>query len=208
MAARRPPGRPKFEDTLTPAEWRVVEDVRHGLTGPRIAARQGVSVDAVKYHVKNALQKLGLPDRRALRMWDGVARASALHGKDGAMTGDTRLGPIHQLARTVTDIAEAQRWYGEVLGLPPLFAFQGMAFFDCGGMRLYLQEAKTASPESILYFKVADVRSAHADLAARGVVFTTAPHLVHRHPDGSEEWLAIFNDPDGRPLAIMARIDP
>ena len=85
------------------------------------------------------------------------------------MTGDTRLGPIHQLARTVTDIAEAQRWYGEVLGLPLLFAFQGMAFFDCGGVRLYLSEAKTAAPESILYFKVADVRSAHADLAARGV---------------------------------------
>ena len=136
MAAHRPPGRPKFDDALTPAEWRVVEDVRHGLTGPRIAARQGVSVDAVKYHVKNALQKLGLPDRRALRLWDGVARASALHGKDRDMAGDTRLGSIHQLARTVTNIAEAQRWYGEVLGLPLLYAFEGMAFFDCGGVRL------------------------------------------------------------------------
>ena len=164
----------------------VFEDVRHGLTVPRIAAPQALSVDAVKYHGKNALQKLGLPDRRALRMWDGVARGSALHGKERPMAGDTKLGAIHQLARTVSDIAVAQTWYAEVLGLPLLYAFPGMAFFDCGGVRLYLQEAKDgANLESILYFKVADVRVAAEDLTARGVIFTTAPHMVHRHPDGS-----------------------
>ena len=209
MAARRQPGRPRFEDALTPAEWRVVEDIRHGMTGPQIAARQNVSVGAVKYHVRNALQKLGLPDRRALRMWDGVARSSALHGKERAMDGETKIGAIQQLARTVSDISVSQRWYAEVLGLPLLYAFESMAFFDCGGVRLYLQEAKAgAAPESILYFNVVDIRAAASDLAARGAVFTTAPHRVHRHPDGAEEWLAVFDDPDGRPLALMARVTP
>jgi len=34
------------------------------------------------------------------------------------------------------------------------------------------------------------------------------PHMIHRHPDGTEEWLAHFNDPEGRPLAIMSAVMP
>ncbi len=62
-----------------------------------------------------------------------------------------------------------------------------------------------AGPESILYFRVADIHAAHATLSGRGVVFLNAPHRIHGHADGTEEWLAAFNDPDGRPLAIMAQ---
>ena len=36
-------GRPPHDDVLTPAEWRVAEFVRHGLTNPAIAARMGTS---------------------------------------------------------------------------------------------------------------------------------------------------------------------
>ena len=63
-------------------------------------------------------------------------------------------------------------------------------------------------PESGLYLRVADIRAAYDTLSARGVHFTAAPHLVHRHADGTEEWLAHFNDPEGRPLAIMAQVKP
>ena len=59
MTSERQRGRPPFDDVLTPAEWRVAEAVRHGLTNPEIARLQGVSADAVKYHVANALHKLG-----------------------------------------------------------------------------------------------------------------------------------------------------
>jgi DNA-binding NarL/FixJ family response regulator len=59
---------------LTPAEWRVAELVRHGLTNRRIAERMGVSLDAVKFHVSNALLKLGCSGRQELRLWGGVAR--------------------------------------------------------------------------------------------------------------------------------------
>jgi DNA-binding NarL/FixJ family response regulator len=52
---RNGPGRPPHEDVLTPAEWKVAESVRHGLTNRRIAERLGVSPDAVKFHVGNAL---------------------------------------------------------------------------------------------------------------------------------------------------------
>jgi DNA-binding CsgD family transcriptional regulator/catechol 2,3-dioxygenase-like lactoylglutathione lyase family enzyme len=199
-------GRPPYADPLTPGEWRVVEAVRHGMTNPTIARRQGVSLDAVKFHVANALQKLGFSSRAELRRWDGVRRDSPLHAKDPAMTNDLALGPVSQIARTVKDIEAARRWYGEVLGLPHLYSFGNLAFYDCGGVRLYLSEGDNGAAESILYFRVDDIRSAHATLEARGIAFFNAPHLIHRHEDGTEEWMAEFRDNEDRPLAIMSQV--
>ncbi len=191
---------------MTPAEWRVAEAVRHGLSNPDIARRQAVSRDAVKYHVANILQKLGLSSRVALRRWDGIRRDSALYEKGDAMDRFVSLGPLGQIGRSVTNIAAACHWYREVLGLTPLYSFGTLAFFDCGGLRLLLTEEQGAAASSILYFRVDDVRSAHLALQQRGVVFTHAPHLVHRHADGTEEWMAFFDDNEKRPLAIMAQI--
>ena len=117
------------------------------------------------------------------------------------------LGPLGQIGRHVTDIEAARRWYGEVLGLPHLFSFGNLAFFQCGAVRLFLSQADGESkPESVLYFQVPDIRAAHAALAARGAVFTDAPHMIHRHADGMEEWMNFFEDNEGRPLAIMAQV--
>lgn len=46
---------------LTPAEWRVLDAARHGLTRREIARGQGVSADAIRYHLRNITAKLGLP---------------------------------------------------------------------------------------------------------------------------------------------------
>ena len=67
MTERTSRGRPPHPDVLTPAEWRVAEAVRHGMTNRLIAQRQGRSLDAVKFHVANALQKLGFSSRAELR---------------------------------------------------------------------------------------------------------------------------------------------
>ncbi|MHA6299770.1 VOC family protein [Devosia sp. CAU 1758] len=115
------------------------------------------------------------------------------------------LGPIGQIARNVRDIAEATRWYRDVLGLPLLYSFDGMAFLEAGGTRLYLQQGGDPGPESILYFRTADIAATHARLSESGVVFNRPPHMVHRHQDGTEEWLAFFADPEGRPLALMGQ---
>jgi len=32
--------------------------------------------------------------------------------------------------------------------------------------------------------------------------------MIHKHADGTEEWLAMFKDPEGRPLGIMAQARP
>ena len=63
-------GRPKHPDLLTPAEWRVAEQLREGKTNAEIAVRLGVSVNTVRYHVSNILGKLGFADRNQLRGWD------------------------------------------------------------------------------------------------------------------------------------------
>lgn len=123
------------------------------------------------------------------------------------MSDPVHLGAIGQVSRHVGDIDRAVQWYRDVLGLPHLYTFGDLAFFDCGGTRLYLQRRDAPLPEeSVLYFRVPDIAEAHTGLLARGVTFIGAPHLIHRHADGMEEWMAFFNDPDGRPLALMSQV--
>ena len=203
MASSGKRGRPPHNDVLTPAEWRVVEAVRHGMSNVEIAARRGISADAVKYHLANVLQKLSLPNRLALRRWNGVARGSALSHRKTTM--EEKLGPLGQIARSVNDIEAARRWYGEVLGLTHLYSFGNLAFYDCGGVRLMLS-AGEGKANSILYFHVGDIHTTCKALEAKGVVFASAPHMIHRNEDGTEEWMAFFKDNEERPLAIMAQV--
>ena len=198
-------GRPAHDDLLTPAEWRIVEAIRHGMSNRDIATRRGISLDAVKFHVANALQKLGLKNRTALRHWHGIAKSSALYSREVEMGDVLQLGPVGQISRKVKDIAAARIWYGEMLGLKHLYSFGDLAFFDCGGTRLFLSQGEGGEGDSILYFRVRDIRAAHAEMAAKGIEFLQAPHMIHRHEDGTEEWMAFFKDNDGRPLAIMAQ---
>jgi DNA-binding CsgD family transcriptional regulator/catechol 2,3-dioxygenase-like lactoylglutathione lyase family enzyme len=213
MPTRSRRGRPPHDDVLTPAEWRVVHAVQHGMTSREIAERRGISVDAVKFHVANAVAKLGVRNRKALRQWFRAPKRSALGRKERAVgkTVDAplELGPIGQISRSVKDIHAAEAWYGTVLGLRRLYTFGKLAFFDCGGTRLLLtQEGQAPSAESILYLRVAQIERAYTELQARGVEFINAPHMIHRHADGTEEWMAFFKDPEGRPLAIMSQVKP
>src|SRR5581483_1208926 len=123
MSSQRRRRRPAYPDILMPAEWRIIEAVRHGLTSRQIAERRGISIDAVKYHVANALEKIGVANRAELRRWTGIARASALAAKEIDVNKTIRLGAIGQIARQVKDITAARRWYGEVLGLRHLYSF-------------------------------------------------------------------------------------
>jgi DNA-binding CsgD family transcriptional regulator/predicted enzyme related to lactoylglutathione lyase len=212
-------GRPRHPDVLTPAEWRTVNAIRHGMSTRHIGEHQGVSIDAVKFHLANALAKLGLTNRADLRSWRGVPADSALAKTNGAAAAmqprpdDDRLqlGPIGQISRHVRDFEAAAAWYEQVLGLPHLYTFGRLAFFDCGGTRLMISppEADTEPGEpSLLYFRVPDIQRAYDDLTARGVHFRGAPHLIHRHGSGVEEWMAFFDDPEGHPLALMSQVQP
>ena len=115
-----------------------------------------------------------------------------------------KLGAIGQVSRKTKDVGKARRWYEDVLGLKHLYTFGTLSFFDLNGTRLFLSEGEGG--DSILYFRVEDVHSAVEMLKKRGVTFTHAPHMIHRHGDGTEEWMAFFEDCDGKALALMAQM--
>ena len=129
-----------------------------------------------------------------------MTNTPATHGTVGIQG----LGQVHVAAR---DVERAVRFYRDTLGLRFLFQFPGMAFFDCGGVRLYL--AKAEKPEldhtSILYYRVPDIRAAAGELERRGVTFLTAPHRVHQD-ERHELWLADFRDSEGNTLALMSEV--
>ena len=211
MTARRGRGRPPHPDLLTPAEWGVLDLARHGLRRAEVARRRGVSVDAVKYHLANISGKLGVPVGD-LRHWPGVPMTSPTkHRGTASMTTTTRLGSIGQVSLSIRDVGRAERFYGETLGLPHIFTFGDLAFFDAGGVRLYLHRKEEAEwqPGSILYFLVDDIHAAQEQLAAAGVHFTGAPHVIYTDDaTGTEEWMTFFEDGEGNTLALMSRVSP
>ena len=208
-------GRPKHPDVLTPAEWRVVDGVRHGMSNREIARGRGTSLDAVKSHVESARAKLGLATRTELRFWRGAPADSALSRGGTDMTASQlQLGSIGQIARHVADVKRAEAWYRDVLGLTHLYTFPSsvgdLAFFDCGGTRLFLSNERGDTPgeQNVLYFRVADINAAYDELRSRGIEFVDAPHMIFRHPDGTEEWMAFLKDCDGQLLSIMSQVRP
>jgi predicted enzyme related to lactoylglutathione lyase len=119
------------------------------------------------------------------------------------------LGPIGQISLLATDTRRVERFYRDTLGLPHLFTFGDLAFFDAGGTRLYIHTKPAAEwrPSSVVYFQVADIEGTKAELERRGVTFSGAPHMIHRHAEsGVEEWMAFFEDSEGNQLALIAQV--
>lgn len=122
--------------------------------------------------------------------------------------GPISIGPISigQIHISVDDVDRAVSWYRDVLGLEFLFQVPGqpMAFFNCGGVRLYLgrPETETFRSRPILYYRVADIDLSVVTIAGRGGEFFDHPHVVHR--DQSQElWMSGLNDPEGNPVILM-----
>jgi predicted enzyme related to lactoylglutathione lyase len=177
-----------------------------------IAERRGISLNAVKYHARNIAGKLGVASARELRNWPGQPAGSSLTPlKETDMPTALRLGPIAQISLLARDTARVERFYRDTLGLPHVFTFGDLAFFDAGGVRIYIhaKPEKDWRPGSVLYFLVDDIVAAKAELESRGVTFTGAPHMIFRHDDtGIEEWLCFFEDTEGNMLALTSRVRP
>jgi len=115
----------------------------------------------------------------------------------------TRIASVGQIALTVSSADRSQAFYGDVLGLPLLYRFGSLVFFDTGNLRLMLGEGPDVKAgNSCIYFKVPDIEAGHAALGAKGVTFQEGPKLIARMPD-HELWMAFFKDPDGHQLALM-----
>jgi catechol 2,3-dioxygenase-like lactoylglutathione lyase family enzyme len=118
---------------------------------------------------------------------------------------DFGLTQIGQVAVNAHDIERAAAFYRDTLGMKHLFTLPKMAFFDCGGVRLMLSlpdKPEYDHPSSILYFKVADIQSAHQTLAGRGVRFEEGPTLIAKMP-AYDLWMAFFRDSEDNLLSLM-----
>jgi len=117
-----------------------------------------------------------------------------------------KLDRIGQISIPVRDLERSIVFYRDELGMNFLFqAPPGLAFFDCGGVRLMLDVPAGTQSEarsSIIYYKVDDLPSAVAELKARGVDFDQEPELVAQMPD-HELWMAFLRDPNDNTLALM-----
>jgi methylmalonyl-CoA/ethylmalonyl-CoA epimerase len=124
------------------------------------------------------------------------------------MANEVKLSSIGQIAVTARDVDRAEAFYRDVLGMKHLFSFPGMAFFDCGGVRLMLSAPE--SPEfdhasSIIYYKVDNIHAAYQIIAARGAVSATEPHLIVTMPE-HELWMAGFHDSEGNYFCLMSEV--
>lgn len=120
--------------------------------------------------------------------------------------GITRLG---QVAINIKDVERAAVFYEDKLGLKLLFKVPpGLAFFDCGGVRLMLDRAEKPEfdhPSSVLYFAVPDIQAAYAKLKESGVCFEDEPHLIAKMPT-HDLWMTFFRDSEGNLLALMSEV--
>ena len=70
------------------------------------------------------------------------------------------LRQIGQIALPVSDVDRSEAFYENVIGLPKLFRFGDLSFFDCAGVRLLLEKTNSPQdfrPQSCIYFRCADI---------------------------------------------------
>jgi methylmalonyl-CoA/ethylmalonyl-CoA epimerase len=120
--------------------------------------------------------------------------------------GISRVG---QIAINAHDVERAAAFYQDALGLKLLFkAGPGLAFFDCGGVRLMLtlpEKPEFDHPSSVLYFTVPDIQAAFAKMKESAVKFEDEPHLLARMPD-HDLWMTFFRDSEGNLMGLMSEV--
>lgn len=125
------------------------------------------------------------------------------------MPAQVKLDSIGQIHISVDDIPRAVSFYRDVLGMTLLFEVpeQSMAFFDCGGVRLYLGKPESDDFRSrpLIYYRADDIHAAHKALREAGVDLGSPPHVVHA-TDTMELWLADFFDPSGNRFCLMSEV--
>lgn len=116
---------------------------------------------------------------------------------------------IGQIAVAVSDIKKAVEFYKDKLGLSLLFeAPPGLAFFDCGGVRLMVTTQQGEEKDhrtSVIYYKVRDIGAATESIKEKGISFVREPQMTAKMED-HELWIGFIRDPDENLVGIMAEV--
>ena len=119
-----------------------------------------------------------------------------------------KISQIGQVAIPVQDLDRAVAFYRDRLGLPLLFQVPGLAFFQCGEVRIMLSPPEgpnAPTKASVLYYKVDDLTNAYQALIEQDVKGVDAPHLIAKMPD-HDLWMAFIEDTEGNILAFMSEV--
>jgi methylmalonyl-CoA/ethylmalonyl-CoA epimerase len=113
--------------------------------------------------------------------------------------GITRLA---QISYPVSDVDRSIAFFEGKLGLRlALRPHPHMAFFDLGGVSLFMEKAENVETVSVVYLACPDVALATAELARQGVEIVAPPHRISEQPT-YDLWMSFFKDPDGHLLAL------
>jgi len=115
------------------------------------------------------------------------------------------LSGILQIAIPVKDIERATAFYRDELNLQFLMNGPLMAFFNCGGVRLYLDAnpgVVKAGGNSLIYFRTPNIEQVHSVLKERGVKIHQEPGVIASLPD-RDIWLMWIRDSEENLLGVM-----
>jgi Lactoylglutathione lyase and related lyases len=116
-----------------------------------------------------------------------------------------QLTGILQIAISVENVERAIAFYRDVLELKYLMSGPNMAFFDCGGVRLYLASeagAEWAGSNSNVYFRTKDMPRLLLSLKEKKVAIHQEPQIIASMPD-HDLWLMWIRDSEQNLLGIM-----
>jgi predicted enzyme related to lactoylglutathione lyase len=121
------------------------------------------------------------------------------------MPGYQAPSSIGQVAIPVQDVDRAIAFYRDVLGLRFLFsAPPGLAFFECGNVRLMLSkpEGTGAGSSGVVYYRTTALQATCDELMARGATIQSPPRLIARMPD-HQLWMGFVLDSEGNSIGLM-----
>jgi catechol 2,3-dioxygenase-like lactoylglutathione lyase family enzyme len=119
-----------------------------------------------------------------------------------------RITGVGQIAINIEDLPRATAFYRDILGLRLLYEFPGLAFFDCGGVRLMLSRAEKPEfdhPTSLIYYRVGNIDDASRVLKERGATLEHEPRVIASMPD-HDLWMAFVRDTEGNLVGLMSEV--
>jgi catechol 2,3-dioxygenase-like lactoylglutathione lyase family enzyme len=108
----------------------------------------------------------------------------------------------------VSDLARAQRFYSETLGLTPAMFTEGGVMYRSGGTQFFVYPSRyKASGHTQMSWVVGDIKAEVAALRGKGIEFVEfdVPGVKTEggiSQSGPAVWTAYFRDPDGNLLGL------